>query len=186
MEKYFGRILINKSSDVKDSMLTHENLRKMYGTGQAFSKGTGKDRTYTYRSGIRTEIGDIQEDVYLEVVARLVAKNGEQELFNNYMEWEKLTSAIKRSKKELQLEAADAYTRKMHENRAWWDYIAFNRKYYPERLEDPSFMSVILDCCGKEIKAPSEQIRKTLNGLPGIPCPFCNKLTTFKGKEQEN
>lgn len=65
------------------------------------------------------------------------------------------------------------------DNKVWWDYIRFNTKYYPEKLEDPTLITVIPECCNVSCKVPPEQIREW-HGEKTIPCPICNKGSLFE------
>ena len=52
-------------------------------------------------------------------------------------------------------------------------------EYYPEKLDDPTLITVIPECCNTPCKVPPEQIRKW-NGEETVPCPRCNKGSFFK------
>ena len=60
---------------------TREDLRVMHYTGRGTSHGYGRDKTTTYRSGVQTRAGDIEERVWLkEAEALVVREGGEDEL----------------------------------------------------------------------------------------------------------
>lgn len=57
---------------------TREDLRVMHFTGRSTSHGYGRDKTTTYRSGVQTKAGDLEESEWLKEAEALVAReNGE-------------------------------------------------------------------------------------------------------------
>lgn len=117
------------------SHLAFEDIYAHYGTGRAITKGTGRDKTYTYRHGIGTNVGDIEETVWCEVVKRLIIRANEQTLFRCVKEWTKENNRLWRNMKELEIEALKLHARRIFDDSDWCDYIAFNKKYRPEILK---------------------------------------------------
>lgn len=58
---------------------TREDLRVMYYTGQSFSHGYGKGKVTTFRQGVQTRAGDIEESVWLKEAETLVVREGGEE-----------------------------------------------------------------------------------------------------------
>ncbi len=68
------------TEETKDEY-TREDLRVMYYAGRSTSHGYGRDKTTTYRSGVRTKAGDLEQSVWLrEAEALVVREGGEAEL----------------------------------------------------------------------------------------------------------
>ena len=63
--------------------VTFRDLRVHYRTGRAAALDcTGRDREYTYRVGVQTDLGDIELSVWQEAMQRLIHASGEYELPN--------------------------------------------------------------------------------------------------------
>ena len=84
-------ILINNFSEIesiKDS-LTFGKVKFLYGTGRSNTFTTVHGKVTTYRCGVMTEIGDIEESVWMQIVEFLIKKSHEIELYHNLLEWVK-------------------------------------------------------------------------------------------------
>jgi hypothetical protein len=65
----------------KEKSYTRADLRVMYYAGRSTSHGYGRDKTTTYRSGVQTRAGDLEESEWLkEAEALVVRENGASEL----------------------------------------------------------------------------------------------------------
>lgn len=63
--------------------VTFRDLRVHYRIGRAIRlTGTGRDKEYTYRVGVQTDLGDIELSVWQEAMQRLIHASGEYELPN--------------------------------------------------------------------------------------------------------
>ena len=47
-------------------------------TGQSFSSGFGKGKSFAYRDGVMTQIGDLEEMQWRELVLALIERNGDK------------------------------------------------------------------------------------------------------------
>ena len=84
MEKYktiFNNTRIDRREQLGNIQPTSIDLRAHYGTGVALTKGTGWNKTHTYRNGVGTNIGDIERSLWQELVLELVQRNDEEKLF---------------------------------------------------------------------------------------------------------
>lgn len=125
----FKRILIDRIEQIDISNLTFENLRVYYGTGQAILlSGSGRNKKYGYRSGIQTELGDIEISVWRKLAKRLVIRNNDQKLLSCYKKWLKNTKNWLKPE-EIEREALEMYTYQMKDNTEWYDYKAFNESW---------------------------------------------------------
>ena len=178
----FKTIRIDNVSQVRDEDITHENLEYMHGTGIAISLGRDRmgEKKYRYRHGVQTKLGDIEDSVWIALVKTLVEKENGQQLYENLLEWEKAeNTVVNREEEDMVMSALRDYVSRMDENKVWWDYIRFNANYYPEKLEDPTLITVIPVCCNEPCKISPEQIREW-SGERIIPCPICNKGSQFE------
>lgn len=131
---------VRKKIDSKKALasknLTCQDLRKHYGTGQAFFIKYDKygRKIDGYRNGIMTDVGDIEVSVWKSLVEDLIKKNGEQKLFEQLRSWLRDTIEWTIDAAELNQMALEHYAARLFDNSEWIDYLAFNQKYRPERL----------------------------------------------------
>lgn len=131
-----SRIIINSISEVPNrDQLTHEDLRTHFGTGQAIHiSGTGRDKKYGYRNGIQTNVGDIRIDVWCQLVRDLIVRSGEEQLYQNLVEWEKEHNFCFRKKEDMEEHTLTLYASRIFDCTQWVDYEAFSIRYgyHPE------------------------------------------------------
>ena len=60
----------------KQNSYTREDLRVMHYTGHSTSHGYGRDKTTSFRSGVQTKAGDLEESEWLKEAEALVAREG--------------------------------------------------------------------------------------------------------------
>lgn len=173
---------IDNINNVDRSMVTHESLTPHYGTGQAIRLPDRHfEKRYKYRNGVQTDIGDIEESVWIELAKWLVEKEHAEEHFAHILEWKKEFNYVEaKTPAQLYKEALECFIRRLPDSKSWWDYIRFNARYRPSLLDDPTLLTVRVDCCGKECKVAAEQIEKRFEAEPVVPCPLCNRASTFK------
>lgn len=126
-------ILINNFSEIesiKDS-LTFEKVRDLYGTGRSNTFTTVQGKVTLYRHGVMTEIGDIEESVWMQIVESLIEKSQEVELYNNLLEWVREKIKWHESETERKKYALRLHASRIFDNPEWVDYKAFNAKYRP-------------------------------------------------------
>ena len=83
-----GKHDVIHASDLNDEQLTFENLRYLYGTGRSYIiSGSGKYRKMGYRMGVQTELGDLEESEWQQLMRALIKKAGEQELHLQLLQW---------------------------------------------------------------------------------------------------
>lgn len=58
---------IDNIESIDLSTVTLSELRWQFGTGISISKGSGRDKTYSYRCGVMTDLGDIKEEIWYQV-----------------------------------------------------------------------------------------------------------------------
>ncbi|MBQ7922480.1 MAG: hypothetical protein IJ325_07885 [Clostridia bacterium] len=178
----FIREKIDSITQIESKQITRDNLRLHYGTGQEIvTKNSQGNKTSQYRSGVQTNLGDIEQSVWMALVQKLIEQEHDQEIFEQLLEWEKDNNHIgARTKHDILREAMQSYTYRIYDNKAWWDYVRFNMKYRPEILEnDAELILVHLTCCGRECRIPQEQVHHNHEAPDTVPCPYCNKGTVF-------
>lgn len=128
-------ILINRIEEINLEEITFSSIRKMYGTGRAFTErnSQGEKRTY-YRNGCMTEIGDILESVWQQAVRKLIIRENETVLFKNLKSWLKDSKRTFRDDKEFEDYALQLHAARIFDCAEWVGYVEFNSKYRPEIL----------------------------------------------------
>ena len=156
-----------------------EDVRFMYGTGRAiYISGTGRDKVYDYRNGCMTKIGDIEEGEWISLMKFLIARDGEQGLFNQLLAWETEHNFCDSDKKTLERDTLIKHSMRLFDNVKWVDFVRFNQRYRPEELTKAVLVDIVTDCCG----TPDVQTVELINEWPKVICPRCGTYTMFKKK----
>ena len=100
----YPRTIIDSLSAVPNrDQLTHKDLHAHFSTGQSILlSGSGRDKKYGYRNGIQTDLGDIRNDVWRDLVRELIVRSHEEDLFDKLLEWEKEHTYWLKTKAELE------------------------------------------------------------------------------------
>ena len=113
--------------------ITFSDLRIHYGTGRAIHlSGSGKDKKYTYRAGIQTDLGDIEINVWQEAMRRLIHSCGEDALQQALVAYVTDNSFWWHTQVERQQEALSLHASRIFENQKWVDYDLFHHQYFPK------------------------------------------------------
>ena len=115
--------------------ITARELRVMHYTGRSISHGYGRDKVACYRSGVQTELGDIELSQWQALMRDIIRRSGELELLEQLPEWELETTPWIRTRKEAEQRALEAFTNRWFDNPSHRDFTAFNQKYRPEALQ---------------------------------------------------
>lgn len=176
-----NRTLIDNVSQISPDLITHENLKALHETGKSVHEsGTGRHKVFRYRVGIQTAIGDIERQVWKDLVRQLAEKTGETEMLSHYLEWVRQNAPWIRNEITAEMGAYELYVSRQHFNRNWWGYVRFNMDYYPDRLTgDPSLISVCPDCCKQAFRTPAEGIRSNQLEQQEVFCPNCKARSIF-------
>lgn len=130
---YSGNTIDNRSSLLEK--LDYEIIRFQTHTGRAFLiNDRGFEKKYGYRHGVETPIGDIEENLWCELMKELIEKNGDTELYEQLLEWYRDIPAAGHTKKEREFYALECFSHKSFDDKGWVDYIPFNQKYRPQVL----------------------------------------------------
>lgn len=116
--------------------LTYEMIEFGTHTGRAFLiNDRGFEKKYGYRHGVTTPIGDIEENLWYELMKELIDQNGDTELFNQLLAWYQDSSVAGRTKKEKEHYVLECFSHRLFDCESWVDYVAFNQKHRPEALQ---------------------------------------------------
>lgn len=126
-------ILIDRIEDINMAEITFSSIRKMYGTGRAFTfKNYRGEKSVHYRHGCMTAIGDIEKSVWQQIVRILISEKNERELFQNLKSWLKDSKIVFRDENELDDYALQLHAERIFDCTEWVDFVGFNTKYRPE------------------------------------------------------
>lgn len=173
--KFFSSKKIDSIEHIDVSSLTYEDLSPHYGTGQAISKGTGRDKSYTYRHGQETNIGDIELSIWISLVKGLIERNGEQGLYEKLKEFMR-EYGFSRNEEELEIDSLDMFARRIFDDPEWVNYLKFNQKYRPEVVRKSKLVTVVCSCCNKPGSITVEMLNKAENT---VCCPICGRYSEF-------
>ncbi len=168
---------IDSIQSVKLDSLTFEDVYYHYGTGVGFTEMRNHEKVSRYRHGVGTNIGDIERRVWKQIVYHLIAKAGEEELFEQLKEYVAEVGFF-RDKEELEMDALQLHSYRIFEDLAWVGFVPFNRRYRPEYLKDFPLIAVACDCCQKPGEVTEEQLAKAIDGK--INCPACGIGSTYR------
>ena len=129
--------LIDSVNGMDTTNLTIDSLNWKYGTGRSYTEKKGSEKVCRYRCGVMTDVGDIREDVWEELVLALIVRDNERRLYDYLYAWYKADFGSSWTEKDVRQAALKAYTARLYDNTEWCDYIAFNQKYRPCALKEP-------------------------------------------------
>ena len=175
----FHIMRINSIREIDLDTITLSDIRWKYGTGISTDTGSRKAGTYKpgYRTGVMTDIGDIQIDIWRQAAEHIARRDGEVWLVDALMAWEKASNYGKKSQGELYLHTLLLYSHRMFDNQTWVDFIPFNRTYRAGALKQAQIVTVVNSCCGKAGEVTQKQIDHAYSGK--ICCPHCGRWSTF-------
>lgn len=127
----FKRICIDRLEEIDLTNLKAEDLKWQYGTGQAISKGYGRDKAHSYRHRVQTPIGDIELSIWIKAAEYVIERDGLQEEVKHmapYMRYHGNYIDIHTS-------TLDACLSKLYANIKWVHFAEYNAKYHPELLD---------------------------------------------------
>lgn len=152
----YPRTIIDSLSAVPNrDQLTHKDLHAHFSTGQSILlSGSGRDKKYGYRNGIQTDLGDIRNDVWRDLVRELIVRSHEEDLFDKLLEWEKEHTYWLKTKAELEHYTLELYAARIFDNPKWVDYEAFAKHY----LDHEDEFEKLRKHCGRRIEYPAAKI----------------------------
>lgn len=150
----YPRTIIDSLSAVPNrDQLTHKDLHAHFSTGQSILlSGSGRDKKYGYRNGIQTDLGDIRNDVWRDLVRELIVRSHEEDLFDKLLEWEKEHTYWLKTKAELEHYTLELYAARIFDNPKWVDYCHNTRirlEWLRQVFSDPQHdRAAYDDACG--------------------------------------
>ncbi|WP_313529291.1 hypothetical protein [Anaerotignum sp.] len=157
--------------------LTFENLQYHLSLGQSTSTGSGRNKEYTYKHGVRTPLGVIEETEWYQLMEQLIERSDEQWLLDALIQWEKERNYTRATSADLRKEALRLHSSRIFDKPKWVYYIPFNRQYRPDVLRRAHIVTVINECCNLPGEVTQEQIDCAYAGM--VFCPHCGRWSTY-------
>ena len=127
--KISGYNSVTTAEQIVDS-LAFQDLRVHFFTGKAvLLSGSGKDKKYTYRSGVMTDVGDIELSLWRELVHGLIENAHEQVLYEQLLKWVKDCCPFQHTRVEIETYALELHASRIFDNPQWTAYDVFNQQY---------------------------------------------------------
>lgn len=118
------------TADQLADSVTFEDLSVHFFTGRSILlSGTGRDKKYSYRSGVMTDVGDIELSRWRELVHGLIEKAHEQTLHEQLLKWVKDCCPFQHTREEIETYALEIHASRLFDNPKWAAYDEFNRRY---------------------------------------------------------
>lgn len=122
-------LLIDGKSYDPDT-LTCEDLKVHYGTGRVVHiSGSGRNRTTRYRSGVKTNIGEIETSVWMDLMRRLISRLGETEIQDRLQRWAKENCAWLHTPTQIEVYALELHAARIFENPNWCGFVEFTGRH---------------------------------------------------------
>lgn len=107
-----------------------EDLRVHFFTGRAFLlSGTGRDKKYTYRHGVMTNLGNLELSEWRRLVHAAIEQSNEQALHSQLLRWVKERCPFQHTKEEIETYALELHADRLFDNPKWAAYEEFNQQY---------------------------------------------------------
>ncbi|MDD4509366.1 MAG: hypothetical protein PHY23_00375 [Oscillospiraceae bacterium] len=168
---------INTLLEIDVAAATFSDIRWHYGTFNTLSSGEGRNKTYTYRNGVKTDLGDIEESVWYRLAEAVICREGEQQILSWLIEWESEHNYSKEPPAMLRQQALKSHAARIFDCPQWVHYVPFNKRYRPDVYAQAHIVSVVNTCCKKIGEVTQEQIDRAYEGT--VCCPHCGRWSTF-------
>ena len=124
-----GYFRVATADQLADSV-TFEDLSVHFFTGRSnLLSGSGRDKKYSYRSGVMTDVGDIEISRWRELVRGLIEKAHEQTLHEQLLKWVKDCCPFQHTREEIETYALELHAARIFDNPKWAAYDVFNQRY---------------------------------------------------------
>lgn len=170
---------IDKIDQLDLQTLPVADLHWLTGTGVSMSSGSGPGKTYTYRSGVLTPVGDIELSVWITAAEHLIHREGLEEDLEHlriHLRKQHPDNTFKKQSDYAQL--LDVCLSGLHRDPKWVGFVSYNRLYHPEVLEKTPMARVFMECCKKIAEIPEAQVKSARSGM--VSCPYCTRFAAFQ------
>ena len=165
--------------------LTFDDLAHQYEHLESRTQMENGRKVTRFISYVHTRQGNVERSQWQSMVRELIREAGEEELFQQLLEWTRERIPWFKTEKESENYALELHALRLFDKEEWVEFVPFNRKYRPDRLTSAGLVPVEADCCGKEFITTLAQIQ---NGIDTVRCPYCGRFSNFikKGNEDKD
>ena len=178
-----SRIRIDSLDGLDLLTIPLSDVRWQVGSGVALSSGSGRDKKYRYRNGVITNIGDIEEHIWYQLVEQIAQRDSEVWLVDALTIWKGEHNHTCTSPSKIREDALQSYSMRIFDQPEWVHYIPFNRRFRSDTLIGAHIVTVINDCCKKPGEVTQEQIDRAYDGT--VACPHCGRWSKFSVVAEE-
>lgn len=156
-------------------------VRCHYWTGQSVTiRGSCGEKKTVYRSGVQTDVGDIEVAAWEKLVQALIEEAGEQPLYDAMMEWLREHNYAKEKEKDLHRKAYELHASRIFDNELWVDFIPFNERFRPGIADNVKIVEIIPACCGRIGRITAKMLSAGSYPVRGrVACPHCGRFTRY-------
>lgn len=166
-----------------------EALRVHYHTFRSRQLRTeGHRKIYGNRSGVKTDLGDLEMEEWLQMARKLIQDSGEQQLQADLQQWVRERVPWLHNETEREQYALKLHMDRIFDNREWVDYIPFNQRYRPEVLKAAKLVWIRTNCCQKPGMVTKELLcwaEKGMGADATIHCPICGRWSGYRRCSRE-
>ena len=128
---------VDRVEQLGDAELSFEKLRDQFRT---FAECMiGKDifgrKIRKSRTGVQTDLGDIEISLWCRLVHSLIDEHNEHELFRHLEMWASQKCLWLHDRQVIEAYALELHASRIFDDPLWADYVDFNECYRPEILE---------------------------------------------------
>ena len=170
-------LLANSLSEQDLNSLTFADLHYMYGIGESQSTGSGRNKEYSYRHSVKTEVGNIEENHWCKLMEQLIKRSDEKWLLDALIQWGQEHNYARASPSDIRKEALQLHSHRIFDDPQWVCFLPFNRRFRPDALADAHIVRVVNECCGLPGEVTQEQVDRAHGD--SISCPHCGRWSSF-------
>lgn len=171
-------VRLDSISEFDLAAISFSDLRWRYGTGIDTSTGKRWYKVHSYRNGVMTKLGDIEVNVWYQLMEHLVERENEQWLLDALIQWEREHGCCKKSASALRKEALQSHASRLFDCPEWVGFVLFNKQHRPEVYAQANIVTVITECCGIPSEVTQEQLDRSYYA-DTVHCPYCGLWSNY-------
>lgn len=143
----------------------------------------GRKKIFENRSGVKTDLGDLEMEEWLQMARKLIQDSGELQLQADLQEWVGEHMRWLHNETEREQYALKLHMDRIFDDREWVDYIPFNQRYRPEVLKSAKLVWIRTECCQKPGIVTEELLcwaEKGMGADATIHCPVCGRWSGYR------
>ena len=158
------------------SALTFADIAYGVGSGVSLCRGQGRYKSYSYRRGVITDLGDVEESLWRKLAEQVIEAHGEGWLLKALETWYKEHNYARYSASDLHMQALNSHSTRLFDREEWVDYLSFNQRYRPHLLAGRVFPRIRVQCCNNA----EGRVTEVWLHRDTAPCPACGAFCRFE------